>query len=159
VVFECNKILLQLKFIGNTVAFMCQVLWMRGKCSRGLGNSKMIKQMCTVKIAVAAHPLWMMTLVIRQQQNWWKLSVHNFRVINVFSTNFMYITLWNCGREAALPYSLQIGCPKCIWTNRKSSAGHQPNFPSVVCVTMKGRNFWIILWMVMRPGFFMATSK
>lgn len=42
---------------------------------------------------------------------------------------------------------------------QKSSAGHQLNVPSGVYSTMKGRNFWIALWMVMRPGFLTATLK
>ena len=51
--------------------------------------------------------------------------------MNMFSTNFTYITVWNCGREAALPYSLcKMGAPHANRWTQEAAHDISLNVPS-----------------------------
>jgi hypothetical protein len=60
-----------------------------------------------------------------QQQNSWKSVVNNFRVIDMFSTNFTYFSLWNVVEKLQCLLSLcKMGAQNANrWTKK---AAHQP---------------------------------
>jgi hypothetical protein len=76
---------------------------------------------CMMKIKEATHPSLMMTLLKKSTTKFVKIFGSHFRVINMFSTNCTYITLWNCCTEPALPWSLcKIGAQNAnAWTKKQ----------------------------------------
>jgi hypothetical protein len=88
---------------------------------------------CMKKIKEVAHLSRRMTLLKKSTTKFVKISVHNFRVISVFSTNCTYISLWNCRREPALPWSLcKMGAQNANTKTKKAARGISLNIPSAV---------------------------
>ena len=67
-----------------------------------------------------------------QQQNSWKSVVHNFWVIDMFSTNFTYISLWNVVERLQCLLSLcKMGAQNANrWTKKKQHI--RLNIPSAI---------------------------
>jgi hypothetical protein len=127
VVFECKKSYCSQNSLEIVWCLRGQLQWKKVQCGSGLGNSKMAEQTCTKRIAVATHLSWMMNLSPKSAIKFMKISGSQFPSYRSVFHKFhvTYISLWNCGREAALPLSLcKMGAQNADrWTKK---AAHQP---------------------------------